>query len=94
MVENTAGTDFHPSSYWKEIDTDGEDIDESIMNVDGIQFRAPTTSAEEHDAQYANRPKKETMPKNLIGVLSLRPLNYCQKRIRKETTSVTHTQNK
>ena len=60
-VENTAGTDFHPSAYWKEIDPDGEDIDESIMNVDGIQFRAPTTSAEEHDAQYANRPKKKKL---------------------------------
>ena len=60
-VENTAGTDFHPSAYWKEIDPDGEDIDESIMNVDGIQFRAPTTSAEEHDAQYTNRPKKKKL---------------------------------
>lgn len=57
-VENTAGPDFHPSAYWKEMSPDGDDIDESIMNVDGIQFRAPTTSAEEHNAQNPNRPKK------------------------------------
>ena len=28
------------------------------MNVDGHQFRAPTTSAVDHDAQYADAPKK------------------------------------
>ena len=35
-VENSAGTEFHASFYWKEINPAGEDLDESIMNVDGI----------------------------------------------------------
>ena len=57
-MENSAGTDFHPSAYWKEIDPNGEEIDKSIMNVGGHQFRAPTTSAADHDGQYADAPKK------------------------------------
>ena len=57
-VQNSAGNDFHPTSYWKEIDPSGDDIDESIMNVDGIRFRALTKTAEEHEADCANRPKK------------------------------------
>ena len=57
-MQNSAGNDFHLTAYWKEIDPSGDDIDESIMNVDGMQFRAPTTTAEEHKADFANRPKK------------------------------------
>ena len=45
-VQNSAGNDFHPICYWKEIYPSGDDIDEAIMNVDGILFRAPTTTAE------------------------------------------------
>ena len=56
-MNNSAGTDFHSLAYWKEIDPNGEEIDELIMNVDGQSFRAPTTSTEEHDA-CANAPKK------------------------------------
>ena len=43
-VQNSAGNDFHLTAYWKEIDPSGDDIDESIMNVDGMRFRAPTTT--------------------------------------------------
>ena len=91
-VENSAGTDFHPSAYWKEIDPNGEEIDEFIMDVDGHQFRAPTTSAGDHDGQYADASKRETMTNNLIGVLSLHLLDYNQRKIKRETTSVTETE--
>ena len=57
-VQNIAGNEFHPTAYWKDIDPSGDDIDESIMNVDGMRFRAPTTTAEEHEADCANQPKK------------------------------------
>ena len=43
-VQNSAGNDFHPTAYWKEIDPSGDDIDELIMNVDGMRFRAPKTT--------------------------------------------------
>ena len=56
-VQNSAGNDFHPTDYWKEIHPSGDDIDESIMNADGMRFRAPTTTTEEHEADCANRPK-------------------------------------
>ena len=45
-VQNSAGNDFHPTAYWKEIHPSGDDIDESIMNVDGMRFRDPTTTTE------------------------------------------------
>ena len=57
-VQNSAGNDFHPSTYWKEIHSSGDDIDESIMDVDGMRFRAPTTTTEENEADCANRTKK------------------------------------
>ena len=57
-MQNSAGNDFHPTDYWKEIHPSGDDIDESIMNVDGMRFRAPNTTTEEHEADCANRPKK------------------------------------
>ena len=57
-VKNSAGNDFHPTAYWKEIDPSGDDIDESIMNVDWMRFRALTTTLEEHEADCVNRPKK------------------------------------
>ena len=56
-VQNSAGNDFHPTAYWKEIPSSGDDIDELIMNVDGMRFRAPTTTTEEHEADCANRTK-------------------------------------
>ena len=57
-VQNSAGNDLHPTDYWKEIHPSGDDIDESIMHVDEMRFRAPTTTTEEHEADCANRPKK------------------------------------
>ena len=56
-VQNSAGNDFHPTAYWKEIDPSGDDIHESIMNVDGMRFRDPTKTTEEHEADCANQPK-------------------------------------
>ena len=57
-VQNSAGNDFHPTAYWKEIHPSGDDIDESIMNVDEMWFKAPTTTTGEHEADCSNRPKK------------------------------------
>ena len=34
-VENTAGTDYHPSVYWKDISPKGEEIYQSKMDIDG-----------------------------------------------------------
>ena len=56
-VQNSAGNDFHPTDYCKEIHPSGDDIDESITNVDGMRFRAPTTTMEEHEADFSNRQK-------------------------------------
>jgi hypothetical protein len=60
VVENYAGVCFQPGSYWKEMIPRGSIIDdEAIMYVDGVQFRAPTTTAEEMEAPgYCRRPKK------------------------------------
>ena len=44
-MQNSSGNDFHPTAYWKEIDPPGDYIDELIMNVDGMRFRDPTTTA-------------------------------------------------
>ena len=57
-VQNSSGDDFHPTYYWKEIHPSGDDIYESIINVDGMRFRAPTTTTEEHEVYCSNRPKK------------------------------------
>ena len=57
-MQNSSGNYFHPNAYWKDIDPSGDDIDELIMNYDGMRFRAPTTTAEEHEADCANWPKK------------------------------------
>ena len=69
-VQNSAGNDFHPTSYWKDIHPSGDDIDESIMNVNGMRFRDPTTTTEEHESYCANRPKKrnyaETFDRSLF----------------------------
>ena len=35
-----------------------EDIDESIMEVEGTRFREPTRTEAEHNAQHHDRPKK------------------------------------
>ena len=56
-MQNSAGNYFRPTAYWKEIHPSSDDTDESIMNVDGIRCRDPTTTTEEHKADCANRPK-------------------------------------
>ena len=60
VVENYSGVCFQPGSYWKEMIPRGSIIDdEATMCVDGVQFRAPTTTAEEMEAPgYCCRPKK------------------------------------
>ena len=57
-IENSAGGVFHPGAYWKELEQAGPDMDDSIMNVEGISFRAPTTTAKEHAAVFMDLPKK------------------------------------
>ena len=56
-MQNSAGNDFHPTAYWKDVHPSGDVIDELIMNVDGMRFRDPTTTTEEHKADCANQTK-------------------------------------
>ena len=42
VTDNAAGDQFEPGAYWKLVETSGEVIDESIMNVEYGNFRAPT----------------------------------------------------
>lgn len=49
---------FHPGAYWKELEQTGPDIDKSIMDLDGVSFRVPRTTAKEHDAVFSDYPKK------------------------------------
>ena len=50
---------FDPGAYWEEIHTFVDSIDESIMNVEGGNFRAPTVPAHEHNAWFEGRPHKK-----------------------------------
>ena len=36
----------------------GTDMDNSIINIEGVSFRAPTTIAEEHAAVFMDLPRK------------------------------------
>ena len=56
-IENSAGDMLHSGAYWKELEQAGPDMDDSIMNVEGISFRAPTTTAKEHATIFMDRPK-------------------------------------
>ena len=62
-VANTAGDGFQPGAYREEITADGEFIDESVMKVNGVSFRAPTTGEAEHTASatFEDRPKKKLL---------------------------------
>ena len=55
---NTADDGFEPGAYWRLLEADGPPLDESIMEVDGVSFRPPTTTEEEHNAECNERPKK------------------------------------
>ena len=55
---NNAGNDFEGGAYWQLIDPEGSELDEYFMEVEGIRFRAPTTTEEEHNANHPDRPKK------------------------------------
>ena len=57
-VENTAGNGFDGGAYWHLLEPEGPELDESFMEVEGIRFRAPTTTEEEHNANHPQRPKK------------------------------------
>jgi len=57
-VANSAGIGFEPGAYWQLMEQEGEELDESFMEVDGVVFRAPTTTEEEHLSDFAHKPKK------------------------------------
>ena len=59
-VANTAGDGFQLGVYWEEITADGEFIDKSVMEVNVVSSRAPTTSEAEHTASatFEDQPKK------------------------------------
>ena len=59
VINNTASDMFHPGAYWEELHIVGDAIYESIMNVDGGNFRVPTVPAHEHNAQFEGRPPKK-----------------------------------
>ena len=59
MINNTSGDTFDLGAYWEELHTVGDAIDESIMNVEGGNFRASTIPAHEHNARFKGRPPKK-----------------------------------
>ena len=67
-VANIAGEGFSPGSYWKLIEPDESDeVDKSVMHIDEIHFRAPTTTVEEHNSNFNNDQKREITKKISIG---------------------------
>ena len=59
VINNNSGDTFDPGAYWEELHTVGDEIDESIMNVEGGNFRAPTVPANEHNARFEGKPPKK-----------------------------------
>ena len=60
QIENSAGDGFEAGAYWRLLEATGPPLDDSIMEVDGVLFRAPTTTEEEHkNADFDGRPKKK-----------------------------------
>ena len=59
VTDNTAGDQFEPGAYWKLLETSEEVIDESIMNVEDSNFRAPTMPEEEHNIFSQVSPPKQ-----------------------------------
>ena len=59
VTDNAAGDQFEPGAYWKLVETSGEVIDESIMNVEYGDFRALTMPEEEHNISFSGKPTKK-----------------------------------
>ena len=57
-VANNAGDGFDGGAFWQLLEPEGPELDESCMEVDGVIFRAPTTTELEHNSNYPDRPKK------------------------------------
>ena len=57
-MNNSAGEAFQPGAYWKLLEQAGTEVDESVINVDGVSFRAPITPAKEHASAFTEKPKK------------------------------------
>ncbi len=56
QIQNNAGDDFEACAYWRLLEATGPPLDDSIMEVDDVPFKALTTTKEEHNAN--DRPKK------------------------------------
>ena len=52
VTDHTAGDQIAPGVYRKLLETSGELIDESIMNVEDGNFCAPTILKEEHNISF------------------------------------------
>ena len=57
-VENQACDSFQPGAYWKLLEPQGAEVDESNATIDGVRFRGPTMPAAEHEINSEHRPKK------------------------------------
>ena len=57
-MANDTGDGFAPGTFWKLLEPEPSTLDDSIMNIDGVHFRAPTTTEEEHKSNFCDRPKK------------------------------------
>ena len=57
-VENQACDSFQPGAYWKLLEPQGAEVDESNATIDGVRFRGPTMPAAEHEINFEHRPKK------------------------------------
>ena len=57
-IDHDAGDGFAPGTFWKLLDPEPNTLDESIMKIDGVHFRAPTTTEEEQKSNFCERPKK------------------------------------
>ena len=88
-VQNLAGDGFDGNSYWKLLEQAGPEIDESGMEIEGITFRAPTTSEAEQHAECQDRAKKrnydetfDRMPFSAERLLPEKNLRGCFKKDR------------
>ena len=86
---NNAGNGFDGGAYWHLIEQGNEEIDESIMEVDGIRFREPTATEAEHVAQHPDRPKKRNYSEQFdrppfVGASTLLPEKNMRGRLRKD----------
>ena len=53
------------------------------MEVEGLTFRATTTSQEDHNANFIDRPKKRNHDERLIVVYYIQSKDYCLKMIKR-----------